>query len=143
MKPSFQDLEKELKKKNIHLSHQRLKVLEYLAQNRCHPTVDQIYTDLKKNISTLSKTTVYNTLKILTDAGLVKVITIEDNETRYDIEVKNHGHFKCESCGTIYNFNMDIDSLTSADLNNFKINDKNVYFKGVCPKCLSNIENTD
>jgi Fe2+ or Zn2+ uptake regulation protein len=138
MKPSFEGIKKELKLRNINLSHQRLKVLEYLVQNQYHPTVDQIFTALKKEISTLSKTTVYNTLKILIDAGMVRVITIEDNETRYDIEVENHGHFKCESCGAIYNFNIDIDSLAFSDLNDFRINDKNVYFKGICPRCLSN-----
>lgn len=102
-------------------------------------TVDRIFTDLQKDIPTLSKTTVYNTLWILVEAGLVRVITIEDNETRYDIEVENHGHFKCESCGTIYDFRIDINSLNPGDLNNFKISDKNVYFKGICPRCLSNI----
>ncbi|KPU42889.1 peroxide operon regulator [Oxobacter pfennigii] len=136
MKPSFEDLKKELKVKNIQLSHQRLKVLEYLVKNQCHPTVDMIFTDLHKDISTLSKTTVYNTLRILVEAGLVRVINIEDNEARYDIIVENHGHFKCECCGTIYNFSIDIDSLASEDLINFRINDKNVYFKGVCPRCL-------
>ncbi len=139
IKLSFEELKKKLKLRNINLSYQRLKVLEYLTQNRCHPTVDQIFTGLQKDISTLSKTTVYNTLRVLAEAGLVRVITIEDNETRYDIEVENHGHFKCESCGVIYDFNIDIDLLTSGDLNNFKINDKNVYFKGICPGCLSNI----
>lgn len=140
MKPTFEELSNELKKKKIRLSHQRLKVLEYLTLNRCHPTVDQIYVDLQKEVPTLSKTTIYNTLSTLVESGLVRVVTIEDNETRYDIEVNNHGHFKCESCGAIYNFNIDIDSLTSSDLKNFKINDKNVYFKGICPRCLSNIK---
>lgn len=140
MKPSFDELKEELRLRNIYLSHQRLKVLYYLTFNQCHPTVDQIFTDLQKEIPTLSKTTVYNTLRILVDAGLVMVITIEDNETRYDIEIENHGHFKCDSCGTIYNFSIDIEALTSKDLNNFKINDKNVYFKGICPRCLSNIK---
>lgn len=49
---------------------------------------------------------------------------------------------ECKSCGTIYNFSIDIDSLTSEDLINFKINDKNVYFKGICPGCLSSINKT-
>jgi len=143
MKPSFEELKEELKLRNIYLSHQRLKVLEYLTLNRCHPTVDQIFTDLQKDITTLSKTTVYNTLRILVEAGCVRVVTIEDNETRYDIEVENHGHFKCESCGAIYNFQIDIASLAFRDLNNFKINDKNVYFKGICPRCLSNINENE
>lgn len=139
MKPSFDELKEELRLRNIYLSHQRLKVLDYLTLNQCHPTVDQIFTDLQREIPTLSKTTVYNTLRILVEAGFVRVITIEDNETRYDIEIENHGHFKCESCGTIYNFEIDINSLASRDLTDFKINDKNVYFKGICPRCLSNI----
>ena len=139
MKPSFEDLKEKLKIKNINLSHQRLSVLEYLHQNQCHPTVEQIFTDLQKSMSTLSKTTVYNTLRILLEADLVRVITIEDNETRYDIVTENHGHFKCESCGTIFDFSIDIDSLFPGDLSKFKINDKNVYFKGLCPRCFSNI----
>lgn len=137
MKTTFDDLSKELKNKNIRLSHQRLKVLEYVANHRCHPTVEQIYTDLHKEIPTLSKTTVYNTLSTLIEAGLVKLITIEDNETRYDIVSENHGHFKCESCGTIYDFKIDIDLFDSKDLNGFRINNKDVYFKGICQKCIN------
>ena len=133
MQTLFEDLKQELKIKNINLSYQRLKVLEYLTQNQCHPTVDQIYTDLQKDISTLSKTTVYNTLKILTEVGLVSIIAIEDNESRYDIMTENHGHFKCESCGKIFDFNIELDYLKFRDLNDFKINVKNVYFKGICP----------
>lgn len=128
----------ELKNNKIRLSFQRLKVLEYLIDNRCHPTVDKIYSDLYRDIPTLSKTTIYNTLNALVKAKMVKVINIEDNETRYDIDTKNHGHFKCESCGTVYDFGINIDDFTYTGLNNFVINDKNVYFKGVCPGCISN-----
>lgn len=135
MKLNFEDLTNEMKNKNIRLSHHRLKVLEFLNDNRIHPTVDQIYIELHKDIPTLSKTTVYNSLNALIDVGLVKVITIEDNETRYDIVTDNHGHFKCESCGNIYDFEINLDNFTSKDLNDFKINNKDVYFKGICPDC--------
>lgn len=137
MKTSFESLKQELKEKNINLSYQRLKVLEYLNNNRCHPTVDKIYTDLHRELATLSKTTVYNTLRVLTESGLVRVVTIEDNETRYDIDVEDHGHFKCDSCGEIYDFPIDIDSLKFEGLDNFRISSKNVYFNGICPGCLS------
>lgn len=136
MDPSYEKLKTELKKRNINLSYQRLKVLEYLIQNHCHPTVDQIFSELQKDISILSKTTVYNTLRLLVNAGMVRIITIEDNETRYDIVPESHGHFKCESCGAIYNFSIDVDLIKSTDLKDFKIINKDVYFKGICPKCL-------
>jgi len=135
--PSFEELEKELQKRKINLSFQRLKVLEYLIKNRCHPTVDHIFTHLQQEIPTLSKTTVYNTLHVLTEADLVRVITIDDYETRYDINVENHGHFKCESCGMIFDFGVEMKILNSEEFKNFKIKEKNVYFKGICPNCIS------
>lgn len=133
----YEDLLNELKNKKIRLSHQRLKVLEYLSKNYNHPTADQIYNGLHHEVPTLSKTTVYNTLNSLTKAGLVRVITIEDNEARYDINTQNHGHFKCESCKNIYDFNIDIDSFENHELVGFKVNDKNIYFKGICAHCLN------
>jgi Fe2+ or Zn2+ uptake regulation protein len=136
MKPSFENLSNELLKKEIRPSYQRIKVLEYLITQRCHPTVDHIYNGLIKEVPTLSKATVYNTLNLLIKAKLVRVVTIEDNETRYDITMSNHGHFKCDLCGTIFDFTINIDNFMADELSEFKINEKNVYFKGICPGCL-------
>lgn len=143
MKLLFKDLSAELKNRKVRPSYQRIKVLEYLNKNQCHPTVDQIFKDLQSEIPTLSKSTIYNTLNLFLKSGLIRVINIEDNETRYDIITKNHGHFKCESCGKIFNFRIDFDSFKTEELSGFKIIDKNLYFKGICPKCLSNINNND
>ena len=128
----------ELKRKNITPSHQRVMILRYLVENQCHPTVDQIFSALRSQIPTLSKATVYNTLNVFIEAKLVRVLSIEENETRYDIVMKNHGHFKCESCGSIYNFAVDIDRFETKELQEFRITEKNVYFGGICPACLAN-----
>ena len=132
---SYENLKEEPKNRNIRLSHQRLKILEFIANNRIHPTVDNIYNALHKEIPTLSKTTVYNTLKTLVDADLVKIVNIEENEARYDIDTDSHGHFKCESCGDVFDFDIDIDSFISDELVGFKINHRDVYFKGICNNC--------
>ena len=129
MKANYEDLVKELKNKKIRLSHQRLKVLEYLNENRTHPTVDEIYINLHKEIPTLSKTTIYNTLNALVEAGMVRMVSLGDNESKYDIVRDDHGHFKCESCGHIYDFEIKMESLDSYELQDFKINKKDVYFK--------------
>ena len=136
MNTTFEQLTNELKNRNIRLSHQRLKVLEYINSHKTHPTVDQIYTDLQKEVPTLSKTTIYNTLNTLINANLVKLLTIEENETRYDSTIENHGHFKCESCGEIFDFDINFDSFAIEGLGNFKVNHKDVYFKGICPTCI-------
>jgi Fur family peroxide stress response transcriptional regulator len=141
MKVNYNDLLTELKNKKIRLSHQRLKVLEYLTQNYNHPTADQIYNGLHDEVPTLSKTTVYNTLNSLVEAGLVRAINIDDNETRFDIVTSNHGHFKCESCGKIYDFSIDIDSFRTLELDEFKVIDKDIYFKGICSDCNKNHRN--
>ena len=130
----------ELLKRNITPSQQRVMILKYLVENRCHPTVDQIFSALRNQISTLATATVYNTLNVFIEANLVRILSIEDNETRYDIVMENHGHFKCESCGSIINFAVDIDQFVSSELKGFVIQDKNVYFKGICPECLAKTE---
>lgn len=141
MDPGYRALATKLTSKNIKPSVQRIKILEYMINNECHPNADQIYQQLQKDIPTLSKTTVYNTLERFVEAGLVKLLNIEENENRYDIITELHGHFKCEECGSIINFDLDSDQISSEMLDGFMIRDKNVYFKGVCPHCLVNINN--
>ncbi|MGN0308073.1 MAG: Fur family transcriptional regulator [Lachnospiraceae bacterium] len=145
MEISYEELKRKLTEKNINPSHQRLKIMEYLIQRNGHPTADEIYSDLYKDIPTLSKTTVYNTLKAFAEAGLVKTLTIENNEIRYDIITTSHGHFKCERCGEIYNFGIDVNFLKAVnfeDLRNYQISERDIYFKGICPHCLNNINKT-
>lgn len=139
MYTSSEYLGKILQEKNIRLSHQRLKIFEYIYKNKTHPSVEEIYNDLYYNIPTLSKTTIYNTLKTLVDVDLVKVINIENHEARYDIVTEDHGHFKCESCGLIYDFDINFDSLANDNLRGFKIYQKDVFLKGVCPTCVGKI----
>lgn len=136
MKIEFDALLEKLKNNNIRLSHQRLKVLEYMTTSRLHPTADQIYTSLHEEIPTLSKTTVYNTMNSLEEAGIVKIVNIDDNEVRYDIITNNHGHFKCKSCHAIYDFEVDLDNFASSELQGFEIDNKKLYFDGICPSCL-------
>ncbi len=138
MEISVKNLSNILAGKGIKPTHQRIKILEYLLINKCHPTVEMIYSDLHNEIPVLSKTTVYNTLNLFIEAQLVRLISIDGSEAKYDIDMKNHGHFKCESCNEIFDFPIDLDNFIDNQLNNFKINEKNVYFKGICPRCINN-----
>lgn len=132
---TIEEWAEELQKKNIRPSYQRIKIYAYLVEKRTHPTVEEIYHALVKDIPTLSKTTVYNALNLFVGAGLARVITIEDNEMRYDAGMFVHGHFKCDACGRVYDFPVDARGLVKNALTGFTINEKNVYFKGLCPEC--------
>jgi Fur family peroxide stress response transcriptional regulator len=135
---SIESITDQLKSRDIRPSYQRIKVLEYLYQKGGHPTVDEIYRALSADIPSLSKVTIYNTLHTLVDAGLVRVVDINGTEKCFDIMLENHGHFHCEACGTIYNFQIDIDRVPMDGLDQFQINQKQVYFKGLCPNCRNN-----
>jgi Fur family transcriptional regulator, peroxide stress response regulator len=131
----------QLKNKGIRPSYQRLKVLEFLHLKGGHPTVDEIFRALSADNPSLSKVTIYNTLHILGEAGLLQVVEIDDTEKRYDITLTNHGHFQCDSCKTIFNFEINIDQVPIAGLNQFEITQKSIYFKGLCPNCRKQPKN--
>lgn len=121
---------------NIKPSFARMRILEYLIVEKNHPTVDKIYSELVKEMPTLSKTTVYNTLNSFTKEGIARVITIEEGETRYDADINNHGHFKCRDCGSIYDFKINEEGVDRDGLEDFKVDEKNFYYLGLCKNCL-------
>lgn len=134
----IENVAEHLKNNDVKPSFQRIKIFEYLIQNNNHPTVEVIFKNLVDTIPTLSKTTVYNTLKLFIEKDIVKIVNIEDIETRYDADTSVHGHFKCKKCNEIYDFYVDLNKVNIQDLENFNINEYHIYLKGICNKCLTN-----
>ena len=64
----------------IHPSVQRIAIMDYLLKNHTHPTVDEVYVALCKVIPTLSKTTVYNTLRLFSEHGAALMLTIDEKK---------------------------------------------------------------
>ena len=123
-----------LEKHGIKPSVQRLSIYNYLYKNRNHPTVDTIYMALAPEIDTLSKTTVYNTLKLFVAKGVAIVVTIEDNEVRYDADTSVHGHFKCKNCGDLFDFAV-VNEMQSKGLEGFLVDEYHLNLKGYCKVC--------
>ena len=123
------------KKYEVQPSYHRIRIYEYLKAKLNHPTVDEIYRDLSKEIPTISKTTIYNTLKLFVSKGIVKELTIENNELRYDIVTKPHAHFKCKVCGKVYDVDFRIEIPESVE--GHEIQEYDVFLRGICRECLS------
>ncbi len=123
-------------KKGISPSIQRLKTLEYLYENRIHPSVDMIYDKLKNEIPTLSKTTIYNVLRRFIKEGIVKELTIEGSEVRFDVFIEPHAHFKCEKCGKIFDIPYENSSFNLKEIHGNKIKNTEIFFFGTCKNCL-------
>lgn len=119
-------------------SAQRVAIMQYLLTHYTHPTIDEIYNNLCKLIPTLSKTTVYNTLRMFSEVGAAQMVTIDDHHVCYDGEVKPHAHFYCRRCGIVKDF-FNVEQVPTEHPNreqeNCYIDEVQVYYKGLCPNC--------
>ena len=91
----------------IHPSVQRIAIMDYLMVHRVHPTADEIYNALYPTMPTLSKTTIYNTMKLFTEQGAVKALVIDEKNVRFDIDTYSHAHFMCLGCGCVYDLRIE------------------------------------
>lgn len=136
---SVESIKNHLGEHGVKASLPRVKIYDYLQQNKTHPTVDEIFHSLSDELITLSKTTVYNTLDLFVKHSLVTQVLIEDNETRYDANTSNHGHFKCLKCQRVYDFEFDLSKANISELSAFEIKDYHTYIRGICDQCHKKI----
>lgn len=118
-------------------SAQRIVILRYLMENRIHPTVDEIFKALQPDNPTLSRTTVYNTLRLLAAADIIRRIEVGDSEgARWDYSQHDHAHFLCTTCGhvTDVDYSMSSPSFTLPP-KGYTVRSAEVIFKGLCPSC--------
>ena len=118
-------------------SVQRLAVMEYLMEHHTHPTVDEIYSALLPNMPTLSKTTVYNTLKLLTEQGAAIQLTIDERNVCFDADTSAHAHFLCTRCGRVFDIPLRHSSLEieAGIPSGFITEQTAVYYRGCCCQC--------
>ena len=125
----------------IRPSYQRIAIMRYLLKNATHPTADEVFESLRKNIPTLSKTTVYNTLKLFVENGAALYIGIDEKNARFDGTVAPHAHFRCKGCGCIIDLPMNTDQFLPDNFSGI-IDETYFYLKGFCEKCKNKSEYT-
>lgn len=122
---------------HIKPSVQRMAIMDYLMAHYSHPTVEEIYSALSPTMPTLSKTTVYNTLKLLTDQGAVRMLSIDERFTCYDVHTEPHAHFLCRKCGQVYDLPLPDGPMNveTADQAGHDVEEIHYYYRGVCKQC--------
>ncbi|MDE5665154.1 MAG: transcriptional repressor [Duncaniella sp.] len=118
-------------------SAQRIVILRYLMENRIHPTVDEIFKALQPNHPTLSRTTVYNTLRLLAAAGIIRCIEASGGDgARWDYSQHDHAHFLCSACGKVTDIDYtDASPSFAIPPKGYVVHLTDVIFKGLCPNC--------
>ena len=133
----FETAEK-LRTFGIRPSVHRMAIYRYLDEKRNHPTAEMIFQALSPENPTLSRTTVYNTLKLFASSAAVSEVIIEDGEMRYDADIAPHAHFKCSKCGAIHDFFFVPHEHLPRLAPQFKIQEIHVNSRGLCPECTEN-----
>jgi Fe2+ or Zn2+ uptake regulation protein len=88
-----------------------------------------------KQIPTLSKTTLYSSLQLFAAKGLVRGLTIDPSEVRYDGVPGPHHHFYCAACRRILDIDVSCATGRTGELHGHRVDEVHGYFKGVCRAC--------
>lgn len=120
----------------LKLTPQRLAILEYLENTKEHPSAEDIYNALKDDFPSMSVATVYNTLEILIEKGLVKELSLDSSKKRFDPFTHPHHHFVCKKCGKIVDVEkIDLTISIPEDLSNYQVEEMQIVYTGLCPEC--------
>jgi len=137
MSYSPEAIKKTLKSKGLRITPQRFAVYANLLSRSDHPTVENIFEDLNQNFPISSQATIYSSLQVLRNVGLVQEVLLEEGISRYDANMKKHHHFHCSSCGAIED--IPLNQFETLNLNQLrsglKADSYEITVRGVCDRC--------
>ncbi len=128
-----------LKEKGLRYTRQREDVLKKILETKGHFEIEDIVLDFKKQNLDVSRSTVYRTLNILKELGIVNEVIKYKNKTLYEVALKeHHDHLVCEKCGKIIEFHSEeIEKLQNKICKdyNFKPTFHRLEIYGICEEC--------
>jgi Fur family peroxide stress response transcriptional regulator len=92
----------------VKATHQRMEILRELAGTEDHPDVETIYERVRRRIPAISLDTVYRTLRMLEEKGVISRVGSIKDRTRFDANAERHHHFVCAQCGMIGDFTSEV-----------------------------------
>ncbi len=123
------------RQEGLKITPQRIAVYEILLGSKSHPTVEEIYEEVKKRYPFVSLATVYRTVETLEQVGLAKKVCYWGSSARYDANTDDHHHIICVGCGAIRDIYIDRDLDIPHEVDGFRISGYSVNVYGLCPDC--------
>lgn len=139
----FQQLTDKVRQRGGRLTPQRVAILRILGDSEGHPSVEQIYDQIKDDFPTTGMATIYKTISLLKEMGEVLELGFADGSNRYDGSRPHpHPHLICTQCGEIQD--LDVPGLdefvaqVSAQIapeSEYDIHSHRLDLYGICKKC--------
>ena len=127
-----------LRKASLHVTRPRIAVLA-AVHDHPHADTESIIGFVREELGGVSRQAVYDVLRALTGAGLLRRIQPRGSVARYEARVgDNHHHVVCRSCGTVADVNCAVGAapcLTASDDHGFVVDEAEVIYWGLCPEC--------
>jgi Fur family peroxide stress response transcriptional regulator len=134
----MESFEAGLRKAGVKITIQRMEIFRHMAASVEHPDAETVYNGVRKRLPSVSLDTVYRTLWLLLDLGLLSTLGASRYKTRFDANLKTHHHFLCVRCGMTRDFySEELNRLKIPDsVENFgSIEKTHVEVSGICKQC--------
>lgn len=125
-------------KKKGQLTVQRKTIYDIIVNSPDHPTAADVIERLKEQGCSFAYGTVYNSLRYLTDTGMVQELKLEGDAARYDARTEDHQHIVCVECGRVDEVFTEAPAAwiqAVAEETGYVIDKEQFLFKGVCAAC--------
>jgi Fur family iron response transcriptional regulator len=125
------DVTTTLREHGIQPSAQRVAVADYVLHTTEHPSADLVFRRVAGRVPYISRATVYNTLNLFVDKGLLRSLNIAEDCVVFDPKVETHHHFIDEETGTIHDIPWDKVQVCNIErLRGFDVHDYQVVMRG-------------
>jgi Fur family peroxide stress response transcriptional regulator len=122
----------------VKLTHQRLEIFREVAASLEHPSAEAVLKSVRPRMPTVSLDTVYRTLWLLNDLGLISTVGPRRGSARFDANLAHHHHYVCVRCGLVRDFEsaaLDALRIPKSVRALGSISDAQVEVRGVCRRC--------
>ena len=120
-----------LEEHGIQPSAQRVAVADYVLYTTDHPSADQVWAEVKRTFPMLSRATVYNTLNLFTEKGLLRELVLAEGKVVFDPKLEPHHHFLDEETGEILDVPWSaLDVRRVHQLSGFDVHEYQVVMRG-------------
>jgi Fur family transcriptional regulator, peroxide stress response regulator len=113
-------------------------VLDEVRRSESHLTAGEIFERVRRRDPRIAYGTVYRTLHLLAEHGLIQELTFADQASRYDGRVERHDHVHCLECGVLLDVDVPVALMAlhvAAEQSGFDVSSHHTVFSGTCPSC--------